>query len=232
MIVGMLPTYNEGPLAASAARTLLPCCDVILSYEGPVGNAPNVGLPTTWPKDLARNPTIVRKTGKWASEVAKRNAMLEFTRRYPPPVWGVFLDADEILLGAQWVPDLIFAAEHNAQVEGGERAVSAIPLLIQEVDYSVGKITRLIRLDLLEAHILSMSQMLFFGSSIIVTNPVIPMWRPGQAMDEFHRPPMEGEPHIHHRSYYRPADRTGFRLHKEEAKSFIELEREGGIYRP
>lgn len=223
MLVGMLPTYREGPLAASAARCLFRCCDVVVSYEGPVGHAPETGVATEWPKDLARNPKLIRKTGEWADEVAKRNAMLEFTRRYPAPVWGVFLDADEILLGAEWIPDLIWAAGQN-QDEG--RVVSAIPLLIQEVDSSVGRIHRLIRLDLLERHVLSMSQMLFYGGYGLVTVfPVVPLWRPGQAVTEFNRPPMEGEPHIHHRSYYRPRGRTDFRLHKEEGAAFLELER-------
>lgn len=221
--VGMLPTYREGPLAASAARTLFECCDVVLSYEGPVGNAPETGDPTEWPRDLQRNSRLIRKHGTWTDEVAKRNAMLDFTRRYDPPVWGVYLDADEILLGARWVPDLVYAAERNAE-EG--RAVSAIPLLIQEVDYSVGRIHRLIRLDLLKRHVLSMSQMVFFGSEVVVTFPVIPTWRPGQDMTPFQRPPMEGEPHIHHRSYYRPKARTDFRLHKEEANAFLDLERQ------
>lgn len=228
MIVGMMPTYREGPLAASAIRTMLSCCNVVLVYEGPVGNAPAAGDATDL-QELKKNPHVVRKEGEWRTEIEKRNAMLEFTRRYKPPVWGVYLDADEILIGGQWIPDLIWAADRQrgTSVEHPEPVeVSAIPLLIQEVDYSVGRIHRIIRLDLLERHVLSMSQLKFITSPVVVTFPVIPVWRPGETLTENCRPPMSGEPHIHHRAYYRPPVRADYRLHQEEMEDAKVLEQE------
>src|SRR5438309_10354057 len=117
--------------------------------------------------------------------------MLQATRRYPAPVWGVYLDADEILTDAEYVPEMIWAAEQQA--EDGNDAAS-IPMLIQEVDSSVGKVHRIFRLDRLEAHVLSMSQFKFFGQDFVVTLPLIPQWRPGQTVTETSRPPMQGEP--------------------------------------
>lgn len=220
-LVGIVPTFREGPLAASAIRSLLPHVDNVLVCEGPVGDAPADGHET----DLAefrKNPRVIVKHGEWQGEAAKRNAMLEYTRRMPAPTWGVYLDADEIFLGAEYIRDLIWAAEVNAE-EG--REVTAIPVRITEVDSSVGHIHRLIRLDMLERHVLSMSQLQFAGSPIVATFPLIPLWKPGEPISAHARPPMQGEPHIHHRSYYRPPKRGEFRLHAAEVDDFHELER-------
>lgn len=220
-LVGLCPTYREGPLAASAVRSLLECCRVVVVFEGPISGAPEDGYPTDL-DEFRKNQRVVIKTGVWESEVAKRNAMLEFTRRYPAPTWGVYLDADEILIDAQYIPDYIWASEVN---HTGEMPVAAIPMLIQEVDASVGRLHRIIRLDLLEAHVLSMSQWKFKGWDSIVTFPLVAVWRPGEDVTEHARPPMQGEPHIHHRSYYRPPKRGEYRLHQLEGDDFRELER-------
>lgn len=228
MIVGMMPTYREGPLAASAIRTLLTCCDTIVVFEGPVGDAPEVGEPTSI-KELRKNPKVISRFGSWDSEVEKRNEMLAFTRRYKPPVWGVYLDADEVLVNGQWIPDLIWAAERQRgghSFTGEDVSVAALPLLIQEVDYSVGRIHRIIRLDLLERHVLSMSQLKFLTSDIVAVFPVVPVWRPGEPLTKDARPPMSGEPHIHHRAYYRPPVRADYRLHQEEMEDAKVLEQD------
>lgn len=221
MIVGIVPTYREGPLAAGAIRSLLKCCAVVLVYEGPIAGAPDTGDAT----DLSafkKEQRVMVKYGSWDNEIHKRNDMLNATRRYPAPTWGVYLDADEILTDAEYVPDLIYAA--TVTTREGETPAS-IPVLIQEVDSSVGRVHRIFRLDLLEKHVLSMSQFKFSTSALTVTLPLIPVWRPGQAIDETHRPPMQGEPSIHHRSYYRPPKRGDYRLHKSEGEDFLELER-------
>jgi hypothetical protein len=221
MIVGLTPTYREGPLAAAAVRCLLECCDVVYACEGPAGPPHTDGSETVWPKDLIRESRVSFTHGEWSSDAAKRNAMLERTRRYPAPVWGVYLDADEILIGARWLPDLIHA--HDVNTPDGEDA-AAIDLLITEVDGSVGRVHRVFRLDRLEAHLLSMSQLKFRGLESVVTFPLIPVWRPGEEVTAFNRPPLQGEPHIHHRAYYRPPARAEHRLHQAEIDEFRRLE--------
>lgn len=218
-LVGIVPTFREGPLAASAIRSLLPAVDNVLVFEGAVGEAPDEGYETEL-GEFKKNSRVIVRHGVWPGEAAKRNAMLDYTRRFPTPTWGVYLDADEIFLGVEYVRDLIWAAKVNA-VEGNE--VTAIPIHITEVDSSVGRIHRLIRLDMLERHLLSMSQLKFFGSDIVATFPVIPVWRPGEQVTEHARPPMQGEPHIHHRSYYRPPKRGEYRLHAAEVDDFERL---------
>src|SRR5438132_503226 len=220
-LVGLVPTYREGRLAIGAINSLLPGCDVVHVCEGPVGDAPLEGDETDLSPFKKNNQVVIWPQGSWASEVEKRNFMLQRTRRFTPPVWGVYLDADEVFIGAEWVRDLIWANQQHAN-EGREAA--AIPVHVTEVDGSVGRIHRVIRLDKLECHVLSMSQLKFFDSDIIPTFPDIPVWRPGEKITATNRPPMPGEPHIHHRSYYRPPRRGDYRLHQLEVDDFRALE--------
>jgi glycosyltransferase involved in cell wall biosynthesis len=215
-LVGIVPTYREGPLAASAINSILPHVDNVVVFDGPVGGGTDAGYETNL-REFRKNPRVIIRHGEWKTEAAKRNAMLEYTRRMPTPCWAVYLDADEIFIGAEYVRDLIWAAHVNAP-EGQEP--TAIPIHITEVDSSVGRIHRLIRMDRLERHVLSMSQLKFFDQETLAVFPVIPVWRPGEPVTEHARPPMQGEPHIHHRSYYRPIDRGKFRLHAQEVDDF------------
>jgi len=212
MIVGMIPTYKEGLLARDAINSILPICKTVLVFEGPISGAPSDGIPT----DLSafrKNPHVIIKHGEWKSEVAKRNEMLNFTRRYSTPTWGIYLDADEVILWPEYIESYIEACE--AQSPEGQDCV-VCPILRVEVDGSIQNIKRIIRLDLLEQHILSMSQWKFFGSDIAVTFPSIPE----------ERTPNQGEPHIFHRAFLRPPKRGGFRLYEKEIEDFGILEKQ------
>jgi hypothetical protein len=212
MIVGMIPTYKEGKLASDAINSILSICKVVLVFEGPISGAPSDGIPSDF-APFKKNQKVVIKHGEWSSEIAKRNSMLQFTRRYPPPVWGLYLDADEVLLWPEYIGSYIESCE--AQAPEGEVNV-VCPILRVELDGSVQSIKRIIRLDMLEAHILSMSQWKFYGSDLIVTFPSIPE----------ERKPNQGEPHIFHRAFLRPPKRGGFRLYEKEIEDFTLLETE------
>jgi hypothetical protein len=211
MIVGMVPTYNEGKLARDAINSILTICNVVLVYEGPIVGAPSEGISTDF-SAFRKNSKVIRKSGRWNSEVEKRNQMLLFTRRYSTPTWGIFLDADEVLLWPDYIESYIEACD--AQAPEGEVNV-ACPLLRVELDGSVQTLKRIIRLDMLERHMLSMSQWKFYGSDIAVTFPAIPS----------ERSPNQGEPHIFHRAFLRPAVRGGFRLYEREIEDFQLLEK-------
>lgn len=221
MIVGLVPTYREGPLAADAIRSLLPCCNVVFVAEGPIGDPTGHGDPTDL-SEFKRNPRVTVTHGTWPTEITKRNAMLQRTRRYPAPVWGVYLDGDEVLINAELVPSLIWAAEQQAE-PGND--VTAIPLLRTEVDGEVGRNYRLIRLDRLERHVLSMSQWQFYGQATTAIFPTVHVWRPGETVTETNRPPLQGEVHFHHRAYLRPPVRGQQRLHKREQDDYVEQNR-------
>src|SRR6516162_5227207 len=211
MIIGMIPTYREGKLARDAINSILPICNVVLVFEGPIRGAPSEGIYSDF-SSFRKNSHVIIKDGEWDSEVAKRNAMLDFTRRYPTPTWGIYLDADEVILWPEYIESYIEACDAQSP-EGQENA--ACPLLRVEIDGSIQKLHRIIRLDLLERHILSMSQWKFFGSDMTVTFPAIPE----------ERTPNQGEPHIFHRAFLRPPKRGGFRLYEKEIEDFTLLEK-------
>lgn len=213
MIVGMVPSYREGILTRDAVISLLPVCDIVLVFEGPIEGAPNTGIDTDF-KSLRRGmeSRIILKNGRWASEVQKRNAMLEHTRRYKPPVWGIFLDSDEVLIWGEYIESYI---EHcDSQAPEGQVNI-ACPILRVEEDGSTQKLTRIIRLDMLERHLLASSQWKFFTSDIAITFPAEP----------FDREPFQGEPHVLHRPYLRPRSRQNFRLSDIESEDFREMEK-------
>lgn len=211
MIVGMIPTYKEGKLARDAIDSILSICQRIIVFEGPISGAPNDGI-DTYLDPYKKNQRITIKHGSWNSEVHKRNDMLAFTRRFPSPVWGLYLDADEVILWPEYIESYIESCD--AQAPEGQTNV-ACPLLRVEIDGSVQTLKRIIRLDLLESHMLSMSQWKFSGSDIAVTFPAIPS----------ERAPNQGEPHIFHRAFLRPPKRGGFRLYEREIEDFTLLEK-------
>jgi hypothetical protein len=213
MIVGMIPTYKEGKLARDAIFSILPVCNSVVVFEGPIKGAPDSGIDSVFRNARGKlDPRILLKNGSWNSEVHKRNQMLEYTRRFKPPVWGIYLDADEVMLWPEYIESYIEACD--AQAPEGQVNV-ACPLLRVEIDGSVQTLKRIIRLDLLEQHMLSMSQWKFYGSDIAVTFPAIPS----------DRSPNQGEPHIFHRAFLRPMVRGGFRLYEREIEDFQILEK-------
>jgi len=210
MIIGMIPSYNEGLLARDAINSIRSICKTILVFEGPIEGAPIEGIPSDFSM-FRKDPHVIIKHGTWTSEVAKRNAMLQFTRRYPAPTWGLFVDADEVILWPEYIESYIESCDSQAPED---QTNVACPLLRVEIDGSVQTLKRIIRLDMLEAHVLSMSQWKFMGSDIAVTFPAIPS----------ERSPRMGEPHIFHRAFLRPPKRGGFRLYEREIEDFQKLE--------
>lgn len=210
MFIGMIPTYREGKLARDAINSILPICHTVLVYEGRSGGAIDGGFDT----DLSafkKNPRVIVKHGEWESESSKRNAMLAFTRRYPAPVWGIFLDADEIILWPEYLESYIEYCD--AQAPEGQINV-ACPILRIEEDGKAQTLKRIIRLDMLEEHILASSQWKFKTSELAVTFPAEPS----------DRQPFMGEPHVLHRAFLRPPDRKQFRLSDVESSDFRSLE--------
>lgn len=210
ILIGMVPTYREGNLAIDAINSLLPICKTILVYEGPISGAPASGKPSDFSRFKKTNKVVV-KHGSWTSEVHKRNSMLEHTRRYPSPTWGIFIDADEILLWPEYLESYIEACD--AQAPEGQVNV-AVPILRVEIDGSVQTLKRIVRLDMLERHVLASSQWKFYTSDVTVTFPAIPT----------ERQPFQGEPHVFHRAFLRPPSRHGFRLSDIESDDFRTLE--------
>ncbi len=234
MIVGLCSSYREGRLAASAVRSLLPACDRVVVLEGPIGDAPPLGPQTDW-RPLQKNGKVVVKHGAWESDAAKRTAMLETAKtvwaRAPvrstakPPgekLWGVILDGDELLLHGDVLPEYFDALPPDA---GG------FSVHLVELDGSCSYIpNRLLRLDVIESWAIS-SYAFVLTSGVTVSLPNVKIldagepdtgeWFEVNGSARQRRRPLQGEPHILHRSVLRSPERQQVRRqHEAEADSW------------
>lgn len=233
-IVGLCSTYREGRLALSAVRSLLRACDVVHVWDGPIALASPGGDQSDWAV-FKRESRVIVHHGEWETDAAKRTAMLAGTRRYDPPVWGVILDGDELLLYGEEIPALIAHHEREAEAEG--RVSFGATLRLVSGDGSLGLIgARLLRLDLIERWLIS-SYHFLLKSGVEVSRGNAYLLQAGES-DRADiesttgmqiRRPLQGEPHILHRDYLRPPQRTVERLSKAEGDSFDTLVREAGL---
>jgi len=238
MIVGLVSCYDEGRLALDAVRSLLACPDVpkILVHDSPIGREQPRTNPTDW-QALSKEPrvTISQSNAAFPDDATKRTHLLERTRRYPPPTWGVILDGDELLLHADQLPALIEWHEANAGQAGQESL--RIPLRILEGDGSSGVMTgRVVRLDLVQSWILSSYHIrLQNGVEVSLANGYF--LKPGEPdradMDATTglqiRRPLPGEPCVLHRSWLRHPGRQAARQSVAEGDAFERLARDAGL---
>lgn len=231
MIVGMMSTFCEGQLARSACESLLRACDKVVVFEGPVGGAEEVsGLWTQLP-DTGK---FVVEYGEWASDAAKRQAMVEYVKHRwggVSPLWGVWLDGDELLLWGEYLRDWLgrLDAENEltrtqrislpSEAESGGDFIVPEPtfnwlIRLVELDASVAKCSgKVVRLDLIDEYLVSSYQVRLMNGAIVAL-PNVPA----------ERGPIPGEPHILHRSGLRDPRRQIRRLHDAEADWFTEQE--------
>lgn len=223
MIVGLVSCYREGRLVAGAVRSALAACDVVHVAEGPWGEAPDVGEPSDlerWhkprkPKPRAAGGVYVRY-GRWEDDAAKRTWLLEQTRPYDPPVWGVWVDGDELLLWGEYLRDMVARAET-------ETGTGGFGLRLVELDGSVAMCQgKVIRCENVRRYLVSSYQVeLLNGMTVALPN--VPHWDWQRGGPTGHRPPLAGEPHLLHRSGLRAGERAELRGHDAEAQWFTEL---------
>ncbi len=251
IVVGLVSTYREGRLARAAIQSVLQVgLDCLYIYEGPAGDPlPNESeLPETWlpeeklsergaaggPDDSAR---VVIHRGRWRSDGRKRNEMLQRVKTdYGDDiVWAVTVDADEVLLGAEYLRDRLDWIEQSNAHRGASIAtpdnppLSRWPLRLIEHEGSMSVITaRVYRADLLRS---------IDHSTSIVTNVAgvregwgnyadtskvwIELWL--AAIDRGAMvawPPLPCEPAILHRSNLRNPARAGLRMSDQETREF------------
>ncbi len=241
MIVGLVSTYREGRLAEDAVRSLLSCCQHVIVADGPIGDNPPAGVETDWKvfrKDqrVAVHDFASFTSGKsWLTDADKRTWLLEKTRRYPAPVWGIILDGDELLLYGEQIPALI--EHHEQEARANEGTSLGATMRIVEGDGTCGVITaRILRLDLIERWLIS-SYHLLLKNGQEVSKPNGYFLKAGEPdTDRIEtttgmqiRRPLQGEPHILHRSFLRPPQRSAERQSAAEATAFDELVRDAGL---
>lgn len=235
MIVGLVSCFREGRLAADAVRTALDGCDHVIVFEGPVSGSEAAG-PESDLDGFTRSRRVAIIDGEWADDAAKRTAMLHHARtlalstKSVGNVWIVWIDGDEALINASMLPAVLDRAEYEVTGGGG------MPLRIVELDGSVAMCYgKIISLDAVKRYLVS-SYHVELSSGIEVSLPNVPICRAGgyplgeapTNEDELnrwlgrHRLPLQGEPHLLHRSMLRSPERTAPRLHDKEAEWFTQ----------
>ena len=230
-IVGLISSYLEGRLLEGAMRSLDAIgLDDLLVYEGPAGEPLETDVPES---SFPRGITHVAKHGRWRTDARKRNEMLLAARsRHPEgPLWGVWLDGDEILVNGEYLRDQLQAIVWN---DNGEPTIRH-PLWVVEADGSMALAnSRVVRLDLIQSYDISVS--VVTNTSGVEeawgnTNPdariFLEMWMRGVDQGRMVAwPPIPCQPHIYHRSNLRHPSRRGLRLHEQESS---ELRRAGKL---
>ena len=204
--------------------------DAVLVFEGPVeGNEP------TGPESDFGSTGVAVYRGSWATDAAKRTAMLETAKKkWPGPLWGVWLDGDEILLWGEQLHDWLYRVDQQGDADN---PVGGWPLPLVELDgTTVLCMGKCVRLDLIRRYLVSSSLIeLVTGEhrtvgNVLFWNPIDgpcqrtpdgrPHWRA--------RPPLQGEPHLQHRPILRSRDRDVERQHAAEERNFRGVELPGG----
>lgn len=238
-VVGLVSSFREGRLTVGCVRSLHAVgLDDLLISEGPAGELPEgiMEAPASeWPEGMAE----LVNTGRWRTDGRKRDAMLkEAKRRHAlrgeEPLWGVWLDGDELLAHGEYLRDRLQAVLWEDEISGRAPTLN-VPLWTREPDNSLA-ITggRLVRLDLIDSYEISVSVVRSVGGSEQGLGNVstdarlwLDLWLAAVESGRMLAwPPGPLEPCIVHRSHLRHPARRGLRLHKQEA---VELARAGKL---
>lgn len=237
MIAGVVSTYAEGSLLINAIHSLRPAVDAIAVFDGPVQGA---GPVPPYNSAAALSPLSLLAIHAppphaYKDDADKRNAGLRWAKSEGVD-WLVWLDGDEVLLWGEYLPDWIARAEYTTGVGG-------FPLRIVEMDGAVAYAnSRIVRVSAVRKYLVGAATLeLHTGMVVQLPNEKLcgaggipwgnmPTFANGNQatpgsdeMEMFlarHRPPVQGEPHVLHRSMLRDPDRAVQRQHEAEAERF------------
>lgn len=219
-VVGLVSSFCEGPMLRTAVRSLA-ALDHILVFDGPVERNPPSG-PRSETGGLGKGAVVVE--GEWATDAAKRTAMVEWAKaRLNPtggPLWGLWLDGDEILLWGEYLHDWLWRVSQQGD---DDNPVAGWPLPLVELDGAVSMcMGKLLRIDLVERYLVSSSYIELVGGTRRTVGNVF-YWTPkdGPLVENWRaRPPLQGEPHLQHRPILRSKLRDVERQNEAEARNF------------
>ncbi len=230
MIVGLISSYREGRTVQHAIRTALEACDKVIVVEGPAGPPLEADCPPTDLGAWADDPRVSYHEGRWRSDARKRTAILTNVRELPAPVWGLWLDADEVLVNGEYLRD--WTDWIGWQDEADETPTMRIPLRLVELDGSISMCyVKLLRVDLVRSYELSIANL---TNTHGITEQAgnlhehISGWmrsHPRAAEGFLYWPagPAPCDPYIVHRSMLRHPNRAGLRLHEQEAQEIARI---------
>lgn len=222
-IVGLVSAYKEGALVQEAIRSIDRVdLDDLLVYEGPAGEPLGDDMPDS---DYLGSKSIER--GRWRTDARKRQAMLEEAKRRNPdePLWGVWLDGDEILCNGEYLRDILQWCEWESERDP-ENPWMRWPLRLVEADGAIATISnRVVRLDLIRSYDISTSVVTDVNGierawGNVAEDAELWMQHFLGALDHGRMtawPPLPCEPHIFHRSHLRHPLRRAHRMHAQEA---------------
>ena len=244
-VVGKVSAYKEGTLVRAAIESVLRVgLDRLYIFEGPAGeplgdDVPDSEYPPLTSLDGISGMPVRLQTNRWRTDARKRNAMLQEAKTdFPGPLWGVIVDADEVLVNGEYLRDRLQSVMWQDEIDGAPTA--RLPLHLVEHDGGMHLITaRVIRCDLVRS---------IDHSSSVVTNTAgvqegwgnlaarSAVWIEGwlAAIDRGQMiawPPLPCEPHIVHRSNLRHPARKRLRMSEQEAVEFAKAqaaEKNGG----
>lgn len=240
MIVGLCSSYKEGPLVQAAIRSLLAACDRVVVFEGPAGLPLDEEVPESDFTPFVTNTGDVPWTGEsgqWSTDAKKRTAMIEslrpWMRQLDEPVWGVWIDGDEVLCNPEYLRDWLNFADWKEEETGVQNL--GWPLKLVEMDGSISVCqAKVLRVDRIDSYSVSSSvfkdalgQLRGEGNYLAG----IDEFGTGHHLRElanpdggylFHWPPMPCEPYIMHRWRLRHPRRSGLRMSEQEA---VEIEK-------
>lgn len=227
-LVGLVSSYREGPLLAAALRSLQPAVDRIYVCEGPAG-IEDADFAAAPPSSIERVPCSYRR-GSWETDAAKRTAMLTeaLAADKRRPLWGVWLDGDELLVNGSELRAQAQWAEWESETDN---PLAGLPLRLVEMDGTCSlTLGRFFRLDLVRRFVLSnLIVETVNGDQRRLGNVPETLELEEQAREAFPGrrivpPPLPGEPVIVHRSHLRHPLRRGLRLHEQESELLARLE--------
>lgn len=230
-LVGLCSTYKEGSLAGGAVRSLLAACDHVAVFEGPAGDTIDADVPGT--HGLPQSDRIYWHEGRWRTDARKRQAMLDWTRQFEPPVWGIIVDADEVLINGEYMRDWLNPLDWNEELDPDAEYLGR-PMRIMELNGQLRWVRgRILRLDRIVEYKVSTSVF-----TVRTNNGIQTFTNAGNVDDEYEvweaprrgiiekggmlvMPPVPTEPYLVHRSFLRHPLRRNVRMSDQEKAELL-----------
>jgi len=240
-IVGLVSSYREGALIRGAVGSLAAAGpDRIYVVEGSAGMIVPAACPETDLGGFASHVELIE--GAWPTDAAKRTGIVKRVQADFPdqPIWGVWVDGDEVLRNGEFLRDLLQAVLWKDEAAGASIVLpdnpptAGFPIRLVEMDGSVVVCrAKVLRVDLVSNYVVSSSG-IKFKNGVVQAEGNLPdriadWWVPGR-MEKLEKgermldAPLPCEPFLWHRSPLRHPARASVRMHQQET---VELARMG-----